>query len=265
MGKGNTRVAALCAAMEAIAPLARAAAWDNVGLLAGDTAARVSRVLLCIDLMPEVVSEAIRFKADAVIAYHPPIFRPITRLVGPSDAMEAQVLRCVSRGIAVYSPHTALDAAQHGTNAVLATACDMLDPRPLEPTDDPEVGMGRIGEVAPIALAALVKKLKRRTGARCVATVGDADRVVRRAIVGVGAAGAMPFAVALRADDVIVTGEIRHHDALRIRRVGCAAIALSHWSSERPALAALAGQLGERLPGVTLRLSEADCEPFVRA
>ncbi len=259
-------VAQLCAALEDIAPLALAQDWDNVGLLAGDHKARVKKVMLCIDLMPAVVSEAIRARVDAVIAYHPPIFRPITRLVGPGDGMASQVLRCIERRIAIYSPHTALDCAALGTNAVLARHCDMIDPAPVEPTEDPSVGMGRIGALAPIAPRALAAKLKRRTRARCVALVGEDSKapLLRRAIIGVGAAGSMPFSVDLRHHDVIVTGEIRHHDALRIRRIGCTAIALSHWSSERPVLPVLAAELEARLPGLKTLLSDKDVEPFVR-
>ena len=39
-------VAAVCAAMERIAPPALAQSWDNVGLLAGDPSSVVQRVLL---------------------------------------------------------------------------------------------------------------------------------------------------------------------------------------------------------------------------
>ncbi len=265
MARPQHTVEDLCSALEDIAPVALAQSWDNVGLLAGNRSAPVRKVMLCIDMMPAVVSEALRAKVQMIVSYHPPIFRPITRLVGPSDAMESQVLRCLNAGIAIYSPHTALDCAKTGTNAVLAGHCDMIGAAPLEPTEDPDIGMGRIGKLAPISLSALTKKLKRRTGARCVSVVGDPNRQVDRAIVGVGAAGSMPFAVPLRKRDVIVTGEIRHHDALRIQRVGCAAIALSHWSSERPALARLSEEIATRVSGVRVQLSKRDAEPFVRA
>ena len=105
------RVADVCAALEEIAPIALAQSWDNVGLIVGDRNARVRRVLLCIDLTPEVAAEAVRRKADLVFAYHPPIFKPITRLTVPSRGTEAAVYRCVRHGIAVHSLHTALDAA----------------------------------------------------------------------------------------------------------------------------------------------------------
>jgi putative NIF3 family GTP cyclohydrolase 1 type 2 len=177
--------------------------------------------------------------------------------------MVAGVLRCVQRGVAIYSPHTALDCAEGGTNDVLAGLCDVVDPRPLDP--EAELGIGRIGALAePLTLMKLARKLKRRTGARCVSLVGDPEQELKRAIVGVGAAGSMPFEVDLRPGDVIVTGEIRHHDALHIQRVGCSAIALSHWSSERPVLASLAKSIETRLPEAQVRISDADVEPFLR-
>ena len=259
-------VAGVCDVLDQLAPLRLAQSWDNVGLLAGHRGRAVRRILVCIDLMPAVVSEAIKRRCDMIVAYHPPIFRPITRLVRPSDGMEAQIVRCLSRGIAVYSPHTALDAAAGGTNDVLASLCGATQQTPLEPSDgDPSIGMGRIGELpANTTLQSLARALKRRTKARCVSIVGDRVRVVRRAIVVVGAAGDLPFKLELGKHDVIVTGEMRHHDALRVQRVGCSAVALSHWSSERPALASFTEQLGHKLAGVETLLSERDAEPFVR-
>src|SRR5690606_27791071 len=99
-------------------------------------------------------------------------FRPITRLVAPDPRMEAGVFRCIRAGIAVYTPHTALDAAPGGTNDVLAGLCGVIDPRPLEPmADDPGVGQGRFGALRPTRLDALAKKLRRATGAGCVSLV----------------------------------------------------------------------------------------------
>ena len=85
-----------------------------------------------------------------------------------------------------------------------------------------------------------------------------------RALVAVGAAGSLPLSLPLGLGDVVVTGEIRHHDALQLARLGCAAVALSHWSSERPSLVHLARRLGER-GGIEALVSEADREPFARA
>ncbi|MDX2116457.1 MAG: Nif3-like dinuclear metal center hexameric protein [Planctomycetota bacterium] len=109
----------LVAAMEVLAPVELAEAWDNVGLLAGDESERLpGPVLVTVDFTEAVLGEASRVGAGAVVAYHPPIFRPLTRVVaadGPSRAL----LGALRRGMAVYSPHTALDAAPGGVTELL--------------------------------------------------------------------------------------------------------------------------------------------------
>ncbi len=95
--------------MQRLAPLDHAESWDKVGLLAGDrTRPLHGPVLLTIDLTERVMAEAIGMKAGAIIAYHPPIFEPLTRI---TDATPRQrvILRALEHHIAIYSPHTALD------------------------------------------------------------------------------------------------------------------------------------------------------------
>ena len=113
-------------AMERIAPTRLAEAWDNVGLLAGDPKQEIRRALLTIDYTDAVAREAEQQACDLVIAYHPPIFHAIKRLTAGSVIFDA-----IRRGVAIYSPHTALDVADGGTNDMLADAVGMEDRQPL--------------------------------------------------------------------------------------------------------------------------------------
>jgi len=93
--------------MQQIAPLEYAESWDRVGLLVGDTAKEVKGpVLLTIDLSEQVLQEAITAHAGAIVAYHPPIFDPLTRI---TDATPRQrvILRAIEAGLAIYSPFPA--------------------------------------------------------------------------------------------------------------------------------------------------------------
>lgn len=101
--------------LRALAPEHRAESWDQVGLQLGDTDWRVSRAMLCIDLTGPVLAEAIRARAGLVVSYHPPIFQALPRLTG-DDPKQRLVLEAARRRIAIYSPHTALDAAEEGVN-----------------------------------------------------------------------------------------------------------------------------------------------------
>ncbi|MCL2701358.1 MAG: Nif3-like dinuclear metal center hexameric protein [Phycisphaerae bacterium] len=118
-------------AMNAIAPPSLAADWDNVGLLIGDRTASLKKVLLCIDLTQAVLAEAIAAGAQAVIAYHPPIFKPLAAITAQATPVVHQAIRA---GLAVYSPHTALDVVPGGTNDVLADVLGLCETTPLEPS-----------------------------------------------------------------------------------------------------------------------------------
>jgi len=107
-------VADLTAAMESIAPLSTAEEWDRVGLHVGLPERELAGpVYLTIDLTEPVVVEAVEAGASAIVSYHPPIWQPLTRLTERTPA-ERVVRRAIEHRIAIYSPHTALDAAAGG-------------------------------------------------------------------------------------------------------------------------------------------------------
>ncbi|NBX25588.1 MAG: Nif3-like dinuclear metal center hexameric protein [Planctomycetes bacterium] len=124
----------LALAMEAVAPSRLAAEWDKVGLLLGDPARPLRKALLCIDLTEETLAEALRLKCQAVVAYHPPIFEPLTRLTA-WDPRGALLLKAAERGVALLSPHTALDAVQGGVTDWLAGLLGRGERRPIEPAE----------------------------------------------------------------------------------------------------------------------------------
>jgi len=127
------RVKDIARSLDEIAPPVLAAEWDNVGLLVGDGQATVRTLLLCIDLTREVLAEAFRARAQMVMAYHPVIFKPISHVTADAEPV---VYAAVRRGVAVYSTHTALDAAAGGTNDVLADVLGLQDRRALAPAGE---------------------------------------------------------------------------------------------------------------------------------
>jgi dinuclear metal center YbgI/SA1388 family protein len=128
----------LCRHLEQIAPLHLAAEWDNNGLLAGDPAAEVQRILLAIDLTDAVLAEAFASRADLVLCYHPPIFQPLRSVVADDattsrPSVGGRIHAAIRGGVALYAMHTTLDAAIGGTNDVLAGVLGLVDARPIAP------------------------------------------------------------------------------------------------------------------------------------
>ncbi len=125
------RVRQIIEVLGKIAPLDYAAGWDNVGLLIGSPGWEASTLLLTIDLTDAVLTEAIDGGAEMIVSYHPPIFEGLRKLVDDSPSQRI-ALNAARGGVAVYSPHTALDAAPDGVNDWLANGLGRGDVRALE-------------------------------------------------------------------------------------------------------------------------------------
>jgi len=108
------RVSDVVDVIEAIAPPTYAESWDKVGLLVGDRSrAMLGPILLTIDLTERVLAEAQAARASMVIAYHPPIWDELRRITTDTPRQQI-ILRAIESGMAIYSPHTALDAVPGG-------------------------------------------------------------------------------------------------------------------------------------------------------
>lgn len=106
---------------EAFAPKSMASEKDPVGLHFGHLDQEIQKIMVTLDVRPEVVEEAIREDVDLIFAHHPPIFRPIKRFDTsiPQNKMYADLIK---HDIAVYAAHTNLDAVPGGMNDWLAEA-----------------------------------------------------------------------------------------------------------------------------------------------
>src|SRR5512140_247235 len=105
--------AEVIAELETIAPLAWAESWDNVGLLVASEIEHVERILLTIDLTEGVLLEAQSIGVNLIVAYPPLIFSGLKQLTR-ATAAERIVQDALRSDMAVYCPHTALDAAPGG-------------------------------------------------------------------------------------------------------------------------------------------------------
>ncbi|XP_020779948.1 NIF3-like protein 1 [Boleophthalmus pectinirostris] len=102
--------------LEQLAPLSLAESWDNVGLLVEPSMPRpIKSILLTNDLTDAVMGEAETLSCDLIISYHPPLFRPIKRLV-QSDWKQRLAIRAVEARMSIFSPHTSWDIVRGGVN-----------------------------------------------------------------------------------------------------------------------------------------------------
>jgi putative NIF3 family GTP cyclohydrolase 1 type 2 len=151
------------AALGAIAPLSLAGSWDKVGLLVAGDGRPVRRALLAIDVVPEVLDEAKSLGAELIVGYHPLIFTPLERLDGATWQGRVAI-EAVRAGIAVYSPHTALDAVEGGINDWLvecvaeAGGTRVADCHALQPAAQAAANTHRIVTFVPVSDADVVRE-----------------------------------------------------------------------------------------------------------
>lgn len=250
-----------------IAPLELAAEWDNVGLLVAPPRLprRVARALLTIDLTAAVVREAVQLRADLIVAYHPPLFRPWKKL-DAADPQQQAALAAFAAGIPVYSPHTALDAAPGGIADWLSEGLTG-GAAPMSLAACGEGDFGRVLELAKATtVGALLPRIKRLLGVRSLRvahTAKGARQRVRRIAVAAGSGGSV-----LRGQrvDLWLTGELSHHEALAAVAAGTAVVLGEHSNTERGYLKLLQKQL--RAPfgkALDVRVSKLDRDPYAVA
>ena len=101
------------------APFSTQMDFDNTGLLIGDPAQTVERIITCLDVTPSVVEEAIAEGADLIVAHHPLIFKKMSR-IQPTDEQGQMIYQLIQHNIAVIAAHTNLDAARNGVSYEMA-------------------------------------------------------------------------------------------------------------------------------------------------
>ena len=124
-------VSELLTFLEEKAPLVLAQPGDNCGLLVGDRAAVVRRVLAALELTAEVLEEALSGGCDTVLTHHPLLFSPVRSLV-ESHGRESLLRHVVREHMTVIAFHTNLDSAPGGLADIAAKALGLDGTAPLE-------------------------------------------------------------------------------------------------------------------------------------
>ncbi|WP_160721741.1 Nif3-like dinuclear metal center hexameric protein [Bacillus sp. USDA818B3_A] len=120
---------------EQFSPKNLAMEGDKIGLQIGRLNKKVKRVMIALDVLENVIDEAIEKDVQLIIAHHPIIFRPLKNLL--TDTTQGQMIeKLLKHDIAVYAAHTNLDVAKGGVNDLLAEALGLTDAEVLVPTYD---------------------------------------------------------------------------------------------------------------------------------
>jgi dinuclear metal center YbgI/SA1388 family protein len=139
--------------------------WDKVGLVCGDPAQEVRRIVFAVDPVEAVVDEAVAYGADLLVVHHPLFLTPVSS-VAATTAKGRVLHRLVRHGIALLTAHTNADVPADGVNDSIARALGLENVRVLEPTDS--AGLDKLVVFAPVDAAETVRAAITGAGAGAV-------------------------------------------------------------------------------------------------
>ncbi len=226
---------------ETFAPKETAMDFDNVGLLVGDKNKSVTKVLVSLDITSEVVFEAEKNGCELIISHHPVIFSPIKRL-GSNDVPYL----LASKGISALCMHTNLDLSEAlGVNTCLANAIGVKNPVKSEFGECLFIGELE-NETDITVFAKNVKTALDCNGLRFT----DIKNTVKKVAVSSGSGGCEIFSAINAGADVLVIGEIKHHEINAANSMGINIIDVGHFKSEDVVILPLIKKLSDEFSDV---------------
>lgn len=233
---------------------------DNVGLLAGDSRAEVTKTLIALDATGWTIGEAIEYGAELLLVHHPVIHGKISR-VNDETITGRNLLAALRAGLSVVSMHTNLDAAADGVNQALAEVCGLRDLSLPDMDagfydDGTPYAIGRLGYLAePATLAEYLPVLKsalKSNGLR----YHDAGRAVRFVAVCGGSGGGEVRSIFDKGCDTYVTSDIKYGEFLEAKELGLNLIDADHFCTENVVTAKLLREMLTQFPDVRTKISE---------
>lgn len=234
--------------------------WDNVGLLAGRDDKEVRCIYIALDASDEVIHAAARQGADMLVTHHPLIFSGMKRITN-QDFIGRRILGLIRRDISYYVMHTNYDVL--GMAALSGSMIGLKQPEALEVTCEAQEGIGRIGQLEKaVSLKQCCEDVKRAFHLESVRVFGNPDRTVERIAICPGSGKSVIGEALKKQADVLITGDIGHHEGIDAAAQGMAVIDAGHYGLEHIFVEDMKDYLGKKLEGVQI-ITAPVCHPFV--
>lgn len=243
-----------------IIPQSLAEEWDSVGLQLSFNKVEIDKVLVALEITPQVLEEALDNKVQAILVHHPLIFSPILSLDSTKEK-DNIIIELIQNNISVYAAHTNYDKLKDGNNDYLAKQLSLINVSILEGTN----GIAKIGTLSKeMNLRDFVLKISgdTHTPENQIRYVGEDNNMIKKVAFCTGA-GSDYFRLALNAGcDCFITGDVKYHDAQDAKTCGFSLIDLGHYHSEKSFAMGGAELCRKNISEVTFISSTIDINPF---
>lgn len=219
--------------IEEFYPKSAALGFDNVGLLAGRFEKEVSCIYLALDATEEVIQAAHTNRADLLITHHPLIFSPMKHITD-KDFIGKKVLSLIQNDISYYAMHTNYDVLR--MSQIVADALQLKNTEVLDITGEffgKEEGIGKIGDLpCSMTVKECCEFIKYHLNLTKVKVFGDMDKTVTRLAISPGSGKSAISSSLIKKADILVTGDIGHHEGLDAAEQGLNIIDAGHYGTE---------------------------------
>lgn len=249
--------------LEQLSPRQYACEWDNVGLLVGRKEKEVHKIMIALDASEEVVSLAVKEKADMLITHHPMIFSSIKK-VNEEQFTTKKILTLAENGICYYAMHTNFDAV--GGMAELAAGeqyLNLSDTSPIESGGSGDIGMGRYGKLPkPMTAEQVAEYVKEKFAIPFVLLYQrkeEKDTIYDRIAVMPGSGKSEMGMVREKGYSLYLTGDFGHHEGLDAMDMGLSVIDATHYGLEHIFIAFIRDYLEKMLENIDIITADMGC------
>lgn len=248
--------------LELLSPLQFAEGWDNSGWQCGRSTKDVQKILLAVDATDEVIEEAILSDTDMLITHHPLIFPKIAKITD-QDFIGRRLLKLMQADVCLYAMHTNFDVIGMADEA--ADKLGLLERQVLDVTYEDNIsqeGIGRIGKLPrTISLQEMAEQVKEVFWLDSVRVYGDLDKRIKVAAISPGSGKKMSGKALSGGADVLITGDIDHHEGIDSVAQGMAVIDAGHYGIEKIFVSYMKEYLLSEMPEMTVTIASQK-DPF---
>lgn len=249
--------------LEELSPLSYAEDWDNPGLIVGRADKDITSVMIAVDATDEVIEEAVSKQVSLLLTHHPLLFRPLKQ-INAADFIGRRLYRLIQQDICCYAMHTNFDVM--GMADAAADDIGLLERQVLDLTYEDEIakeGIGRIGKLPEsMTLEQCAVFVKRAFCLEQVRVFGKLDTIVERAAICPGSGKSVIKKAAAQQAEVLITGDIDHHDGLDAMAQGMCVIDAGHFGLEKIFVPYMEEYFRREIPGPVIWRAQEKA-PFV--
>lgn len=222
-----------------ISPEVFAEDWDNGGIQIDTGIVDIKNILIALEITDDVVDEAIKKNMDMIITHHPFVFKPLKSI--ENDWIGKNIVKLIQNKITVYTCHTSFDSVIGGNNDYLADLIGLNLTETIDTLDNLDevsgaiAGLGRIGEFDRImTLEEVCILIKNKLDINHPMNyVGLPNDKIKRVAICTGSGSDFIDDAYKKDCQLLITGDVKYHDAQNAKQLGLALIDGTHFHTEK--------------------------------